>query len=199
MGTMNGIVDTRVKVTLNSELVDILKDNKDRIKLIPKTLAKSFNNAGIELTTEDITTAESKAARPPGINIHLLNEILIKDEKTQKTEATGTPPKVKTKRKTKKTIQTVEISLYLSDLSWLNQFLATLRADGIANVYLNDLLETCHLELPQNELLARNPVLEARCKKLREEQQNREYRKMTKNVDATLKHYPEDTIAYQSK
>ncbi|KAM8706535.1 hypothetical protein ACLKA7_010750 [Drosophila subpalustris] len=88
---------------------------------------------------------------------------------------------------------------YLNDLHWLNDVLTKLRSKNITNIFLHELIESCELILPENELKPRNPELEARCQRLREEQQNRAYQKMTKNVDATLKNHPEDTIAYQLK
>jgi hypothetical protein len=56
-----------------------------------------------------------------------------------------------------------------------------------------------HLKLPENEIIPRNPELEERIQRLKAEQEQRKYESMTKNVDATRKHKPEDTIAFQSK
>lgn len=95
-----------------------------------------------------------------------------------------------------------EIYLYLDELHWLRNFLEQLREENPDNeqqsFYLNDFLGNCQLDLPKNGYLERNPELEARCQQLRMQQQNREYARMTKNVDAIQKNYPEDTFGYQS-
>jgi TMEM199 family protein len=55
------------------------------------------------------------------------------------------------------------------------------------------------LELPVPDVAPRNPVLEKRCERLRREQDNREYRAMTKMVDSARYKEPEESIAYQMK
>ena len=57
-------------------------------------------------------------------------------------------------------------------------------------LYLHELLEHSDIHLPEYEPPPRNPELEARCQKLRAEQADQEYRKMTKNVNFVKK--PED-------
>ncbi|KAL1397837.1 hypothetical protein pipiens_009443 [Culex pipiens pipiens] len=57
----------------------------------------------------------------------------------------------------------------------------------------------CTLILPENEQQKRNAELEARCQKLRKEQEAREYEAMTRNVDNVRTHMPQDTIAFQMK
>uniref|UniRef100_A0A0A9ZA50 Transmembrane protein 199 n=2 Tax=Lygus hesperus TaxID=30085 RepID=A0A0A9ZA50_LYGHE len=64
-------------------------------------------------------------------------------------------------------------------------------------VWLYDVLSSTELILPEPIIPPRNPELEARCKKLRAQHEEREYRKMTKNVDPVRVHHPEDTIRYQ--
>ncbi|CAB0014408.1 unnamed protein product [Nesidiocoris tenuis] len=63
--------------------------------------------------------------------------------------------------------------------------------------WLHELLSTAELELPQPYVPPRNPVLEARCQRLRAQIAEQEYKKMTKNVDNSRVHHPEDTIQYQ--
>ena len=55
------------------------------------------------------------------------------------------------------------------------------------------------LQLPANEIVERNPVLEERIKRLKAQQENRVYNSMTKNVDSSRKFIPEETISYQCK
>lgn len=90
--------------------------------------------------------------------------------------------------------------LTLNDIKWLNVVLTKRRAESNEfNVYLHELLATSQVILPKNEIQTRNPVLEARCVRLRLEQDARMYNSMTRNVDSSRKQMPEDTIAYQSK
>jgi hypothetical protein len=65
-------------------------------------------------------------------------------------------------------------------------------------IFLCDLIND--LDLPQNEIVERNPVLEARIKKLKAQQANKEYDSMTRNVDSSRKNVePTDSIAFQSE
>lgn len=92
------------------------------------------------------------------------------------------------------------LSLNLNDLKWLNNVLAEKRLQNPEfEVYLHELFVDAKLQLPKNEIHVRDPVLEARCVRLRLEQDARMYNAMTKNVDSSRKHMPEDTIAFQSK
>lgn len=195
MDSITTIKDTRIKVKASKELIKLLENNKTHLNNIPENIRKFLQTQDIKLSLNVEVLQDDKATKTTDINIKLLKEIL-------KAEPTNTPNKDKQDKDSSKKSQSLksseELHLYLSDLRWLSNFLGTLRKQQGLEVYLNDLLETCELELPENEVIRRNPVLEARCQRLREEQQNLEYRKMTKNVDATLKHYPEDTVAYQS-
>lgn len=92
-----------------------------------------------------------------------------------------------------------KLSLNLNDLRWLNKHLTVQRAADENVGYLHELLEGSKLVLPQNEIIERNPVLEARCVRLRRQQDERVYKTMTKNVDCSRTHAPDDTISYQSK
>lgn len=94
---------------------------------------------------------------------------------------------------------TSTVTLSLNDLKWLHQALNRLRKDEPDIPYLHELMEDCEMVLPENEIQERNPVLEARCQKLRKQQEAREYQAMTRNVDNVRTHEPQDTIAYQSK
>lgn len=88
----------------------------------------------------------------------------------------------------------------LKDVKWLDQVLQEKRKNGETDVYLHELLENCELVLPENEVLERNPELEARCQKLRQKQEEYLYHKMTRNVDNSFKDSaPEDSISFQSE
>lgn len=95
-----------------------------------------------------------------------------------------------------------EDDLYLttSDIDWLYTYLQDQKKKGADNVpYLHTLLEGSDIRTPKNQRIKRNPVLEARCVKLRAQQEAREYRKMTKSVDNVRLRFPEDSISYQSE
>lgn len=87
----------------------------------------------------------------------------------------------------------------LKDVKWLDQVLREKREKDETELYIHEFLETCELILPENEVLERNPELEARCEKLRQKQQEYLYHKMTRNVDNSFKDAAEDTISFQSK
>lgn len=191
MDTITTIKDNRIRVKVSKELLELLEQNKSHFTEVPESIIKLLKTKSIELSSNVETIKDSLQTKTPDINLKLLKELLQEEVKLDNTEDN--------KKKDLKKSTTIEMYLYLSDLRWLSNFLVSLRKEQGLDVYLNYLLETCELVLPQNETIKRNPVLEARCQKLREEQQNLEYRKMTKNVDAVLQHYPEDTVAYQSE
>ncbi|XP_077296218.1 vacuolar ATPase assembly protein VMA12 [Arctopsyche grandis] len=88
--------------------------------------------------------------------------------------------------------------LCIDDIKWLSKYLEKARNDG-DTIYLHELFEGSDIIMPENETIKRNPVLEARCVKLRRDQMNRDYRSMTKNVDNVRVKHPEETISYQIK
>lgn len=93
--------------------------------------------------------------------------------------------------------QLSKLTLNLSDLKWIHQYLLNTRNDNDSVIYLHELIEGSQLILPSNEIIERNPELEARCQLLKQEQDEQKYRLMTKNVDRSRLHEPEDTISYQ--
>lgn len=89
--------------------------------------------------------------------------------------------------------------LTTSDIEWLYEYLKERRKIDSEIPYLHVILEGSRIEVPPNEVIKRNPDLEARCVKLRAQQEAREYRKMTKGVDNVRMRFPEDSISYQCK
>jgi len=77
------------------------------------------------------------------------------------------------------------------------------KSDGIRSLYFHELLSESEMILPQPKYPPRDPVLEARCQKLRARQEEMEYQKMTSNVDGRvqglLKHNETDSFSKQSK
>ncbi|XP_061388692.1 transmembrane protein 199 [Musca vetustissima] len=199
MGTIDTIKDPRIRVKISTKLLDIINEHHTHLTEVPKNIAVILKPLGIRVNEADTTTTTA-TNKYSGVDIKLLNDILSNsgDKVTSENETAAEKTK-KSKEEKSSDSKLKEMYLYLSDLRWLSQALGKLRSKGIVDAYLHELLETCALELPKNSIIERNPELEARCQKLRQEQQNLEYRKMTKDVDATLKHYPEDTIAYQVK
>ncbi|XP_023306101.2 transmembrane protein 199 [Lucilia cuprina] len=195
MDSITTIKDSRIKVKASQYLIDLLEQNKTHLNELPENIRIFLQKQSIQLSSNVEILKETNTQKNPVINVKLLRELLKENisDKSPKTKQD------KTTNKSKTTKTNEVLHLHLSELRWLSNFLSTLRKEQGLDIYLNDVLETCQLELPQNEIIKRNPELEARCQRLREEQQNLEYRKMTKNVDAVLKHYPEDTVAYQIK
>ncbi|XP_019541384.3 uncharacterized protein LOC109412185 [Aedes albopictus] len=95
--------------------------------------------------------------------------------------------------------KTNTLSLSLNDLKWLHQALNRLRKDDPDVPYLHELMQDCEMVLPENEIQERNPELEARCQRLRKQQEAKEYEAMTRNVDNVRTLMPQDTISYQMK
>jgi len=88
--------------------------------------------------------------------------------------------------------------LSLNDVKWLKKFMSD-QPNSKKKVYLHELLEGINVKLPQPKVTPRNPELEARIKKLRAQQNNRDYKAMTKGVDSSRKHLPDESLAYQMK
>lgn len=66
--------------------------------------------------------------------------------------------------------------------------------------FLCDILGDYEIELPKNEIIERNPVLEERIQRLKAQQANKVYESMVRNVDSRLKQTdPTESIAFQSK
>nr|XP_033333013.1 transmembrane protein 199 [Megalopta genalis] len=123
-----------------------------------------------------------------------LTEFVIKNVK----KANDTPANIIAIKKSSKDKEN-QVSLNLDDIRWLNKYLEDHRRTKKENVYLHELLEETDIKLPIPKVTPRNPELEARIKKLKAQQDAREYQAMTKNVDSIRKNYPEDTISYQMK
>ncbi|XP_030369226.1 transmembrane protein 199 [Scaptodrosophila lebanonensis] len=199
------IIDTRIRLRPSKKLLDLLDAQKEHFKELPDNVAQLLKSNGYVVPLGvQIIKANEKQYKRPTIDVVLLEKLtadviddpLIAKSDSEATEEDETPEEDQDQRQQPKGPTSF---LYLSDLHWLNTFMSELRSKNICNVFLYQIIESSELILPENELKPRNPELEARCQRLREEQQNREYHKMTKNVDAGLKHYPEDTIAYQMK
>ena len=67
-------------------------------------------------------------------------------------------------------------TLELKDIKWIYE-----NARGTFSFH--ELMTSCEMVLPSPKYPPRNPELEARIKKLRAQQENREYNQMTRNID----------------
>jgi len=70
---------------------------------------------------------------------------------------------------------------------------------GGRKVYLHELLCDSEVVIPELEIPKRNPELEKRVAHLRNVVAEKEYQRMTKNVNFTSRFKPEDSIGYQMK
>lgn len=125
-----------------------------------------------------------------------LIDFILKNVKNTDDAPIGIISLVKCK-KSKKEI--TNVMLKIEDLRWLSKYLGEHRKNTTEKVYLHELFDNSDVILPSPEITPRNPELEARVKKLREQQNAREYQEMTKSIDSVRKFLPEDSIAYQSK
>lgn len=121
-----------------------------------------------------------------------IEEIVSADERISKHKTRQMRAKQREKELSK-------LTLSLSDLKWLHLHLLNARQTDSGVSYLHELIEGSQLILPSNEFIERNPELEERCQRLKREQDEQRYRFMTKNVDCTRSHEPEDTISFQGK
>lgn len=99
----------------------------------------------------------------------------------------------------KKSSKHTENILKLEDIRWIKNYLVEHRKNSEKHIYLHELLEGTNVNLPEPKITPRNPILEARIKKLTSQENSRRYDAMTRNVDTFKQKFPEDTISYQSK
>lgn len=180
-------------------------DNIQKIKSVVNKDEEIENEEFVNLTEEDqkVKDKESKTASEIDSNEVKANSKnslsnkskLKKDDCNEKTKESK-----KNDKEHENNNEEDKLHLITSDIDWLYAHFQKLKSKGVKNVpYLYTLLEGAQIETPQNKVLKRNPVLEARCVKLRAQQEAREYRKMTKSVDNVRMRFPEDSISYQCK
>jgi hypothetical protein len=64
--------------------------------------------------------------------------------------------------------------------------------------HFHEIMEKCVVILPEPVIPPRNPELEARVQKLRAQQAERDYKRMTLNISGR-QHYTEEPLSHQSK
>lgn len=212
------IADPTVRLVASKKLCAFVGKSLKANQEMPKNIAEIFSVHGGKKCTKVIggeqedeeermkdvvenvkyTEAEEKFLREleldPSNEAEFKELIVPEDSDDEQEEEDEEKESKKTDQKKKKTFL-----ITLKDVKWLDKVLQEKRASGETEVYLHELLESCDLVLPQNEVLERNPELEARCVKLRQKQEEYLYHKMTRNVDNSFKDKAEDTISFQSE
>ncbi|XP_055691091.1 transmembrane protein 199 [Lutzomyia longipalpis] len=179
------IVDPRVRIVASKKLCDYVQKHLGCEKNLPESFAKicgKISKASLE---------ENNVEYPRVAFTEEEKKLLVEAEKviTEDAQESGKEP-----QKPKK-----EQILTVQDVKWLNRVLQEKRKEEGIEVYLHELLEHSTILLPENSVIERNPELEKRCEALRKEQENKVYRKMTRNVENPKNVPYEDTISYQIK
>lgn len=190
----NGYDVKQINFTLNNKDLEIIKKVKEKFKTVELSdtdTCGSHNDVVIKnVCTKD---AEIESRENNNLDIDGINkkDLDVKDTQNKDLDYID---------KEKSDLKKEGPYLISSDMDWLYTHLQERRSNGEKNVpYLHALLEGSHIELPENTVIKRNPILEERCVKLRAQQEAREYRKMTKSVDNVRMRFPEDSISYQLK
>lgn len=81
----------------------------------------------------------------------------------------------------------------VDDITWLH-------SNKKSTPAFHELISGCELQLPKPIETPRNPELEARIQRLKADQEEREYRRMIKNVESSKRaRMPEESIGFQLK
>lgn len=190
-----------------------IKTGKDKIKLKNVTAVHHLNKSEVSNLQKVIAEVEKLESDQPGAitekvvdgeieEIHDLLKDALDEEDNEKTKDDTKPETTEVKEPTSaEEINKKREDPYLltSDLDWLYVYLNNIRTTEKDTPYLHELMEGIEIVMPENSVIKRNPVLEARCVKLRSQQDARDYRKMTKGVDNVRMRFPDDSIAFQCK
>lgn len=220
------ITDPTIRVKPGPRLATFIVNLTDPIAL-PENVLKIYQSFGGDASVEH-TKHQTEVAKPSlgpsdlellgkldrneiggDVQTELAKLISTEDEEIEDIEADhddddGKPlskSEAKRLKEKQKEQQRSKLTLNLNDLKWLNELLVERRKlDGDdQQQYLHWLMADATLVLPSNEIRVRNPELEARCVRLRLEQNARVYNAMTRNVDTSRRLIPDDTIAFQSE
>jgi len=88
--------------------------------------------------------------------------------------------------------------LNIGEIKELHKIVIEYNANNEEKVYLHELMDGGELILPKLEIPQRNPDLEKRVNALRNSLAEKEYQKMTRNVNSASRYKPEDSVAHQS-
>jgi len=107
-----------------------------------------------------------------------------------------------------------DVTFHIEDIQWIYERKKSLNSSALnhsnstvsdikRNMHFHELISECQISLPKPQFPPRDPVLEERCKKLRAQQAEREYQKMTSNIDSgnhgLNKHNDTDSFSHQMK
>ncbi|XP_050361650.1 transmembrane protein 199-like isoform X1 [Nymphalis io] len=219
MDLKGSLVHTYIKIYPTEKLIKFLKTiapsdelphNINEIVTGNNILFKTYSNDKIKpthLSSSDIDNLKKIRESYPDIvsektvliepvtetNTNLKGNKINLDEKDEENKSEKDKPSAGSDK------TNTDIFLVTADIDWLYNHLNSRRNKKEDVPYLHTLLEGARIDVPENKTIKRNPVLEARCVKLRAQQEAREYRKMTKGVDNVRMRFPEDNISYQLK
>lgn len=209
------IIDTSVRIIPSENLVNFLKVHTKQEGLMPENVQEILGKTKIKEVLQETEIKPLKFTQKELDALQELNQTNVRTENSSQepeiedNSGSGVEsiseesPQVKDvpvePEITEKHIPDTRPYLSTSDLKWIFNLLQERRKIDPDIPYLNELLQGSEMILPENHYVERNPELEERCKRLRKEQEQREYNKMTKNVDNVRKRDPEDTIGYQSE
>lgn len=187
------IKDPRVKIIPTKKLTSFIKTLSD-CNSMPQNVLRIYRNFSQDKSDKKCLVKEFQ------VDSYTKSEIEILKEINENIEPTDAFFKISDFKESDENLRS-NYELNLNDLQWLNEILKGNRKtqESSSKKYLHELLAGCSLVLPKNEMQERNPVLESRCQKLREQQDQYLYNKMTKGVDMQRRLMPEDTISYQIK
>lgn len=187
--------DTVSKKTINDEAVAMPQFTKTDLATLRQLNENKIGETNVEDDLQELLESDDEGGDDDSTAGESEDDIKNLDAKKVLSKSQAKKIREKQKKRAKS-----RLTLNLNDLKWLNNVLVEKRLQNPEfEVYLHELLVDAKLQLPKNEIHVRDPVLEARCVRLRLEQDARMYNAMTKNVDSSRKHMPEDTIAFQSK
>ncbi|XP_041975925.1 uncharacterized protein LOC121730787 [Aricia agestis] len=205
MDLKGSLVDTNLRIYVSKKAIEFLKTLPNSVEL-PENIIKVLEDESSDNVKYKPLNSSPNAVQISNKDIENLDK--IQNEFANKTCNKETTEASKDKNDSENENDTIVDSndekckgnyLLTSDLDWLYSYMKKKRDNGDKIPYLHELLEGSHIEMPENEIIKRNPDLEARCVKLRAQQEAREYRKMTKGVDNVRMRFPEDSISYQLK
>lgn len=93
-------------------------------------------------------------------------------------------------------------SVSISDVTWLQSFIKANRSEFVQTQpnlkYFHELMEDCVMILPEPKFPPRNPELEKRIQRLRLEQAERDYKRITQNISGKQP-YTEEPLSHQMR
>lgn len=183
------ISDPTIRVKPSTQLLDYLKTVKHE-ETLPKNIKNLLGKKTGKIFTDEISITFTKYE----------GKIIDSLKKTRRASEDNYDSIESPEEQPEQTPHKSEEFLEILDLKWLYLHLIKLRESSDDPVpWLHELLAESEVILPENEYQERNPVLEARCQRLRKEQEQRLYNQMTKNVDNVRKQNPDESIGSQSK